>query len=137
MIPDEEIIEIKKKLEEHEKRISKLESSFQTKPETIKKELSIKEFILLKKPKGDVQRTLAVGYYLEKYENLSLFNVKDLEKGFRSAKERVPGNINDKAYQNIKRGYMMEAEEKKDDLKAWVLTNSGERYVENGFKKEK
>ncbi len=31
----------------------------------------------------------------------------------------------------------MKAEEKKDDLKAWLLTNSGEKHVENEFKRER
>lgn len=137
MIPDEEIIEIKKKLEEHEKRITKLESLSQTKPETIEKKLSVKEFILSKKPKNDVQRTLTIGYYLERYENFSSFNVRDLEESFRAAKEKVPSNVGDKVQLNIKKGHMMEAKEKKDNLKALVLTNSGEKYVENNFRKEK
>ena len=46
MMLNEEMIEIKKKLEEHEERISKLESSFWAKPEVVKKEVSVKEFIL-------------------------------------------------------------------------------------------
>ena len=136
MIPDEEIIEIKKKLEEHEKRISKLESLSQTKPETIEKKHSVKEFILSKKPKNDVQRTLTIGYYLEKYENFSSFNVSDLEEGFRTAKEKVP-NIGDKVQKNIKKGHIMDVKEKKDNLKAWVLTSSGEMHVEKDFKQGK
>jgi len=135
MASNEEIMEIKKKLKEHEERISKLESLSQTKPETVKKKISIKEFILSKKPKNDVQKTLTVGYYLEKYENLSSFNVKDLEKVFMAAREKVPKNIGDKIQLNIKKGHMMEVEEKKDNLKAWILTNSGEKYTRNGFKK--
>lgn len=137
MSSDEEIMEINKKLEEHEERISKLESLFQTKPEVVKKEVSIKEFILSKKPKSDIQKTLAIGYYLEKYEDSSSFNIRDLEKSFRAAKEKVPKNVGDKPQKNIKKGHMMEDGEKKDNLKAWSLTNSGEKYVENGFKKEK
>ena len=31
----------------------------------------------------------------------------------------------------------MEAKEKKDKLKTWTLTSTGERFVENGLKKEK
>ena len=31
---------------------------------------------------------------------------------------------------------MTEAKEKKDNFKAWVLTETGEKYVENGFKSE-
>ena len=137
MASEKDIMEIKKKLEEHEERLSKLESLIQTKPEVAKKKISIKEFIIPKKPKDDVQKTLAIGYYLENYGYLSSFTAKDLEKGFRTAKERVPKNINYKVIRNIHRGFMMEAKEKKDNLKAWTLTNSGEKYVENNLKKEK
>lgn len=136
-MPNEEIVEIKKKLEEHEKRISKLESSFQSEPEAVKKEVSIKEFMISKKPNNDVQKTLTIAFHLEKYKNFSSFNVKDLERNFRAAKEKVPKNVGDKVQKNIKKDYMMDAEEKKDNIKAWVLTNSGEEHVENGFKKEK
>lgn len=134
---NEEILRIKRKLEELEKRMSELEKAFQTKPEAAKKRISTKEFILSKKPRNDVQRTLAIGYYLEKYEGFSTFNVRDLEKGFGATKEPIPGNINDKVNLNIKKGHMMETDEKKDNLKAWVLTNSGEKYVDGDFKKEK
>jgi hypothetical protein len=137
MVVDEEIAKIMSKLEEHEKRISIMEKVFQTSPEAVKKRISIKEFILSKKAKGDVQRTLSIGYYLEKYEAFSSFDVRDLEKGFRDAKEKVPNNINLCVIANIKKGHMMEAKEKKDRLKAWVLTNSGEEHVESGLKKEK
>lgn len=136
-MPNEEIMEIKKKLEEHEERISKLESSFQAKPEAVKKEVSVKEFIISKKPKNDVQKTLAIGYYLEKYRDFSSFNAKDLEEGFRAAKEKAPENINHRVIKNIEKGHMMEAGQKKDNLKAWVLTNSGEQSVESGFEKKK
>ena len=80
---------------------------------------------------------MAIGHNLEEYETLSSFNVRDLENAFRAAKERVPANINDKVNKNIEKGYIMESKGRKDNLKAWVLTNSGEQYVENNFKKEK
>jgi len=137
MIPDEEIAEIKKKLDEHDKRLSNLESLFQAKPEVVEKQISIKEFILSKKPKGDIQKTLAIAYYLERHKGLLSFNVKNLRGGFRNAREKVPENINVCVIKNIENGHMMEAEEKKDKLKAWVLTNTGEEYVENDFEKEK
>lgn len=135
MASNEENMEIKKKLKAHEERISKLESLFQKESETVKKTISIKEFILPKKPKNDVQKTLAVGYFIEKYEHFSSFNVKDLEKVFIAAREKVPKNIGDKVQLNIKKGHMMEFKERKDNLKAWILTNSGEKYIESDFKK--
>jgi len=128
---------VRRILENHEERIAKLERLFQVKPEIVKKKISLKEFLLSKNPKDDVQKTLAIGYYLEKYDGLTSFNTKDLKEGFRVAKEKIPKNINYKVIRIIQQGYMMEAKEKKDNLKAWNLTNSGERFVENGFKKER
>ena len=135
---NEEIFEIiKKQLEEHEKRISRLEALSQTKPELIAKKLSVKEFLLSKKPMNDVQKTLVIGYYLEKHEGFASFNVKDLENGFRSSKETVPTNINVGVDRNVGKGYIMDAKEKKDNKRAWVLTNSGEQFVESGLKEKK
>jgi len=132
----EEVGKIKKKLEEHEERISRLERLFQKKPEVIKKKIYIKEFILQKRPKGDVQKALVIGYYLEKYQDFSSFNAKDVEQGFRDARDKIPPNVGDKIKKNIAKGHMMEAGEEKDEMKAYFLTSSGERFVENDFRKE-
>lgn len=106
------------------------------KPEALKK-LSIKEFLLSKKPNSDVQKALVIGYYLEKYEGYSSFNVPDLEKGFRSAKETVPNNINLCIIRNVQKGHLAEAKEEKNNLKAWYLTNTGGIFVESNFAKGK
>ena len=104
-------------------------------PRTAQRRLSIKEFLLEHRPVDDVQKTLAIGYFLEMNEGMESFNKSDLEKGYRAAKEQVPSNINDKVNMSIKNGHMMEAEGKKDSMKAWVLTSTGEQYVQNGYKK--
>jgi hypothetical protein len=132
-VPEEGTMkDIMKKLEEHERRISALEGIPAKKIQAESKRLSIKEFLLTKKPTGDVQKTLLVGYYLEHFDGMESFNVKDLEEGFRAAREPLPTNINDKVNLNRGKGHMMEAKEKKDKFKAWVLTNSGEQFVEGG-----
>lgn len=127
----DELSEIKKILGQHEERISHLESLFRSKPKESKKELSIKEFILQKQPKSEVEKTLVISYYLEHHRGVSPFNAKDLENGFREAKEIVPKNINLAVIGNIGKGHMMESKEKKDDLKSWTLTSTGEKFVEN------
>ena len=104
---------------------------------SVTKKTSIKEFLIEKKPKGGVQTTLAIAYYVEIMDGITPLNRADLEKGFRVAKESVPDNINDKVNMSIKSGYMMEADSKKDSMKAWVLTSSGERYVHAGFGSKK
>jgi len=105
-------------------------------PDFSKKEMSIKEFILQKKPKNDVQKALVIAYYLENFRNFSSFNYVDITEGFREARENVPKNVWDKLYKNVRKGHMMEAAEEKDELTAYVLTNRGERYVTNDFKSE-
>lgn len=136
-MPSDEIGEIKRTVEAHEKRISDLETLIKEKPASARKELSIKEFILQKKATRDLDKTMAVGYYLEHNRNISPFNIKDLEQLFGEAKEPLPKNINDAVNKNIEKGFIMESKEKKDKKKTWALTATGERYVENGFKEEK
>ena len=131
----EEIADIIKKLEDHERRISALEGMPQ-KTKSGGKKLSIKEFIIEKRPSDDVQKTLVIGCYLEHIEGMDKFNVKDLTEGFRLAREPLPTNINDKVNMNIAKGHLMTAKEKKDNRKAWYLTARGEEFVENGLKTE-
>ena len=111
------------------------ESSTASATPAASRKMSIKEFLLERAASDDVQKTLAIGHYLETQEGMTSFNKTDLEKGFRAAKESVPTNINDKVNMSIKNGHMMEAAAKKDNIKAWVLTSSGEKYLQNGFKK--
>lgn len=99
------------------------------------KKLSIKEFLMSKKLDDDVKRTLTVAYFIENVENIKPFNIDDLKKAFRLAKTQLPSNINDKINMNIRIGRIMEAEEKKDAKKAWVLTATGEEYVKNKLNK--
>lgn len=134
----ENLDEIIQKLKNHEKRIAHLEKKIleEKKVGKIVKKTSICEFLISKNPKGDVNKTLAIGYFLEKYKNLEFFNKNDLEEYFKKAKEKIPTNINYKVYRNIEKGYMMEVKERKDNLKCWCLTNTGIKFCEKNFKKD-
>jgi len=103
--------------------------AIQTKP------LSLQEFLIEKKPTGDVQKTLAIGYFLEIHEKIGAFNVADLLRGFERAKEKKPLNLNDKVNMAIRNAYFDEVVEKKDNKKAWQLTNKGIAFVDNSFNK--
>lgn len=100
------------------------------------KKLSAREFLLTKRVKSGPEMTLALGYFLEHMKGMASFNVSDLEGAFHEVKEAPPKNINDTAYQCIKRGFMMEAMEKKDSRKAWCLTATGEKQVETELNKQ-
>jgi hypothetical protein len=133
---NEYLEEIKKIIEDHEKRIYALENAGKSSHPKSDKEISIKEFILQKKPRNDVDKTLVVGYYLEHFKSLSLFNVDDLGNAFKEGKEPPPKNINLAVIGNINKGRMMEANAKKDNKKTWTLTNTGERFIEIIIEKE-
>ncbi len=130
---------IEQRIYELENRVTKLEIpslknvSFLT---TKTKKLSAKEFLITKEAMTETKKVLALGYFLEHIEGMESFNTTDLETVFRSAKERPPKNINDAVNKNINPGgFIMEAAEKKDNKKAWTLTSTGEKHVEEELKK--
>lgn len=128
---------IEQRMEELENRVAVLEGipSQGAMPSALKsKKMSAKEFLITKEPKTDTQKTLALAFHLEHIEGMKSFNATDIEVIFHSAKEKLPININDAVNKNIARGFIMEAQEKKDAKKAWVLTTTGEKFVENDFK---
>ena len=127
------------RLEKLEKRVSGLEQILGARTSkgalssSSAKKLSLSEFLITKAPIDDVKKVLTVGYYLEKHEGLTSFNANDLEQALERAKTKKPLNINDKVNMSIKNDHMDEASSKKDNRKAWYLTNSGEAYVDNNF----
>lgn len=132
---------IEQKVEELEQRVAKLEAKSSSPhsdilPSLRKKKMSPQEFLATKDAHTEVKKVLVFGYYLEHTEGLESFNAVDLISVFRSSKERPPKNINDVVNKNINPGkFIMDAAEKKDDKKAWVLTSTGEKYVEEELKK--
>ncbi len=128
-------------LQEHERRIKSLEQKMGGAETVVRqpeppapKVRSIRQFIVEKSPTDDVQRSLVIGYYLEKQSGLASFNAKDIELGFVDAREKVPGNVADKILKNVWKGHMMQVKDDKDGLKAYVLTNTGTKFVESGIK---
>ena len=121
-----------------EARVAALEGSGVTTlvPKSAKAQ-SAKEFLLGLNLKTTVEKTTALGYFVETISQVGPFNADDIETAFRAAKEKVPTNIGDMVNKNIKKGLFMEHGEKKAGKKAWVLTSSGEKLAENGFKEPK
>ena len=134
--------EVLQKIANLEKRINIMEGKLENNPlpsptiqnpVTSSKKMSAKEFLLAKKYSGNVQKTLTLAYYLEYIIGEKSINVSDLQKVYQLAKEKAPKNLNDMINKNISKGYLMDATEKKDSKKAWVLTSTGEKLVEDEF----
>jgi hypothetical protein len=126
----EKIISLEERIEKIERVVFSAEAPFDNSMLIKRKKTSAKEFLMTKNVKSDTQKVVALGYFLEHTEGMESFNVNDLEEVFRSAKEKVPGNMNDAVNKNISRGFLMEAAVKKDAKKSWCLTSTGENYIE-------
>lgn len=125
--------DVKQLLRILESRVSALEKRFENgaSPAAVGgKKQSAKEFLLTKSLSSETQKVLALAYFAEHQDALTSFNVSDLEAIFRAAREKLPKNMNDAVNKNVARGFLMEAEQKKDSKKAWQLTATGERFVE-------
>jgi len=81
-------------------------------------------------PKKDTDITAVFAYWLLKVENMASFNVNDLLNCYDLTRKVKPKNPNQTINNNISRQVFAEAKEKKDGLKAWVITDTGEKQVE-------
>lgn len=128
--------ELTSRVSELEKRVKTLEEAGHTAPMlSNNKKMSPKEFLLLYPSTSATQKTLLLVYFIENYKKEVSFNTADVSQLFREAKEKQPANINDLVNNNIKKGFIMDAAEKKDNKKAWGLTVLGENYVDTTLKK--
>ncbi len=132
---------LEERLSKLEKRVEDLENASTTTSDfssvrNPQEKLSINEFLKRKNLGNDVERTLAIAYWLDYYEKVNSFNVSDIENAFRMARFPVPKNINDKVNMNIKNGHIAEDKEKKEGKKTWYVTNTGSEYLENELNKK-
>ena len=96
-----------------------------------KKDLSIRELINQLKPATANDTVLIIGYYHEIIKGVGFFTNKDIKLGLNQARIIAPKNISDVIAQIAKKGYIMQNYEQLDRSKTWILTNTGEEYVNN------
>lgn len=81
-------------------------------------------------PKKHTDVVAVFAYWLFKVENMKSFNVKDIIDCYDRTRRTKPSNPNQIINNNITNHYFVEANERKDGYKAWVITRTGEEYVE-------
>ncbi|MEM3577588.1 MAG: hypothetical protein QXX51_03925 [Candidatus Bathyarchaeia archaeon] len=91
---------------------------------------SLVEFLKSKgNPKEHIDRIIVFSYWLFYKENLKSYNVDDIAKCYDEARTAKPANINALMNKLQAKGYLKPLEEK-EGKKAWVITQTGEEYVE-------
>lgn len=129
--------DIETRVAELENRVKALESELRGNPVATKndkkKNISINEFLLEKKPGTAMDSALAIAVYHEKFSGANSFNANDILDLIRKAKQKKPKNINDLINKNISKGYFEEDTVGEDGKKRWYVTNSGTAVVDNNF----
>jgi hypothetical protein len=92
---------------------------------------SLAEFIKSKgSPSEHTDIEVLCAYWLLKKENMISYNVADIQNCYDEARIAKPANINGIMNRIQESGYIMAVKEKKDGKKAWVITGTGEKYVQ-------
>lgn len=92
---------------------------------------SLAEFIKAKgNSSGHTDIEVLCAYWLLKKGNMTSYNVTDIQNCYDEARIAKPANINDVMNSIQASGYIMPVKEKKDGKKAWVITGTGEKYVQ-------
>lgn len=133
----EEIEELRERLNEHEERISSLESLIEDEgPEAVReKPLSLPEFKQDYSPSIHREKAVMIGYFLEKHRGKENFLVSDTKDGFKKCKYKLPANLSDVLSDASKQGHLMEVGEE-GGKKLWMLTETGENFVEEELRDE-
>jgi hypothetical protein len=81
--------------------------------------------------KTDLDKVVLAGFYLEKYAAAQAFSMHDIKNTLVIGKVPVPKNLSLAIFKAARRAWVMEVPESKDGLKAWALTQSGVKRVED------
>jgi len=89
------------------------------------------EFLGMKgNPKKHTDIMAVFAQWLLKIEKMDSFNVNDILACYDKTKKTKTKNPNQAINNNIGRKVFAEAKEKKDGLKAWFITDTGQEYIE-------
>lgn len=94
---------------------------------------NLSEFLVEKKPATHIERVVATAYYSFHSGDAAGVTADEVIDGYGKARVSKPRNIHDVIAKSVKKGLLIESDQKKDGTKAWVITPTGEAYVESGF----
>jgi len=95
---------------------------------------SIGEFLRKVSSKAHTDISLAMAYFLLRYRNVEQFTVGDLESLYSEARHPKT-NLNLAIIGNIKKGFMIDTGEKREQLKLFAISRRGEDHVERNLLK--
>ncbi len=95
---------------------------------TASMDMELNEFLASKKIGSHPDRIVAVAYY-QLRKGAGGVTTKDIADAYARARLRKPQNVHDVISTTIRRGFLVDGE-KKDGMRTWVITPTGEAHVE-------
>lgn len=81
-------------------------------------------------PQKHTEIVVVFAYWLFKAEKMDSFNVKDIIACYEKVRKTKPKNANQIINTDVASHLFAEASAKKDGYKSWILTRTGEEFVE-------
>jgi hypothetical protein len=92
-------------------------------------DMDLTEFLAAKKVTTHPDRVVAIAYFTYHTQGGAGVTTQDLTDAYSRARVKKPQNFPDVIAACVRRGRLVEGE-RKDGMKAWVITRTGESYVE-------
>jgi hypothetical protein len=94
--------------------------------------LELVEFLAQKKAETHPDRVVAVAFYVYRTQDGAGVTTKELADAYSRARIRKPQNFPDVIAACVRRGFLVEGE-RRDGMKSWVITRTGEAHVEQNL----
>lgn len=89
----------------------------------------INEFLASKKLKSHTDKVLAIAYHYLTAKGEPVTKL-EIEEAYSTSRLARPQNLSDVVAKSIRRGYLVGSREQKEGQKAWHITTTGEKYIE-------
>jgi hypothetical protein len=94
--------------------------------------MDLTEFLAVKRPETHPDRVVAIAYHAYHARDGAGVTTGDLAEAYARARLQRPQNFPDVIATCVRSGRLVEGE-RRDGAKTWVVTRTGEGYVEEGF----
>ena len=95
-------------------------------------DMDLSEFLAAKKAATHPDRVVAIAYWTYHTQNGAGVTTADLTEAYGRARVRKPQNFPDVIAACVRKGRLVEGE-RKDAAKSWVITRTGETFVEQSL----
>lgn len=95
-------------------------------------DMDLTEFLASRKATTHPDRVVAIAYFFYHTQSGAGVTTQDLTEGYSRARVKKPQNFPDVIAACVRRGRLVEGE-RKDGMKSWVITRTGEGYVEQNL----